>query len=57
MARMLRAHASRWQRATPTYTYEIKGNLRAREKRAWQRDAYLLSRLLSRHSGQRHPAQ
>ncbi|MFJ3084496.1 hypothetical protein ACIPJG_32730 [Streptomyces halstedii] len=38
MARMLNAHAARWQHATATYGYEVKGNLRAREERAWRRD-------------------
>lgn len=38
MARMLNAHAARWQRATATYGYDVKGKLRAREERSWRRD-------------------
>ncbi|MFJ6237917.1 hypothetical protein ACIQH0_28005 [Streptomyces griseus] len=38
MARMLNAHATRWQRETATYDYGVKGNLRAREERFWRRD-------------------
>lgn len=35
---MLNAHAARWQTETATYSYEVKGNLRAREERAWRRE-------------------
>lgn len=38
MARMLNAHAVRWQRETATYGYEVKGSLRAREEQSWRRD-------------------
>ncbi|MEU8840215.1 hypothetical protein AB0D97_13940 [Streptomyces roseus] len=36
MAHMMRSRT--WQRATSTYGYEAKGNVRARERRAWLRD-------------------
>ena len=39
MAKTLRAPATRWQWVTSTYVYEIEGGFRAREKRAWQREA------------------
>lgn len=38
VARMLNAHAARWQRETAAYGYEVKGNLRAREERTWRCD-------------------
>lgn len=38
MARMLNAHAARWQTETRTYGHDVKANLRAREKRAWHRE-------------------
>lgn len=39
MVAMLRAGKVRWQIASPTYSYERKTNLRAWEKRQWQREA------------------
>lgn len=36
MARMMRA--IRWQRATPTYAYDLKGSDRAVEKRALRKE-------------------
>ena len=38
MARMLRSRAVTTQRETRTYAYAVKADLRARERRSWERE-------------------